>query len=60
MNTPIYVTQPVADYAEEQAARLTELGCSPEYVAKEKADILAHGVQVKNAYESNAIQSGRA
>jgi hypothetical protein len=59
MSTPIYVTQPVDIYADEQRNKMLAMGMSTEAADARRADILKRGVQVKNAFESNALASGK-
>ena len=60
MSEPIYTYSTPAEYAEEQRAYLLNLGISPEAAQRRYDDVLARAVQVKNAFEANSIQSGRA
>ncbi len=57
--TPIYIQQDPEAYAAEQKARLLAIGISEEAAEERRLTILKVAVRVKNAHESNAIQSGR-
>jgi len=59
MSEPIYCYSTPEEWSAERKSQALRLGCSEEYAERLRLDVLARAVQVKSAFEANAMQRAR-